>query len=75
MGDRILKLYVWEDVLLAQSHGMLIAVAYDIKEAKRILLETDDSLSFFPQDLAKQPKVILLTKNTKPIAFAVHGDG
>jgi len=73
MRDKTLKLYVWEGVFCSYGCGMIVVLAHDIEEARRVILKTDEFAKYYPEDLAKQPKIIYLTKNTKSIAFTVHG--
>lgn len=75
MRVKTLKLYVWEGVFCSYTCGMMVALAHDIAEARQIILKANDSAKYYLEDLKKQPKIIYLTKNTKPIAFTVHGGG
>lgn len=65
---RDLKLYVWEDVLIDHTSGMMVALAHNVEEANRLLLEADPIIPEL--DLRLQPSVY-----DTPCAFAVWGGG
>ncbi len=71
MREKTLKLYVWEGVLCAYYCGMAVAVAHDVEEARETIFKYDHSVS--AGDLNKNPRIIYLTKTTKPVAFTIHG--
>ena len=64
-----LKLYVWEGVLVDYTEGVMFALANNVKEARKILLEKDYSSSV-KRDLKQRPKVY-----TTPFALTVWGGG
>ncbi len=66
--ENSLKLFVWEDVLTDYTSGMICILAYDLEQAKELLLEKYDN--YYANDFGKPHKVI-----TKPEAFAVYGGG
>lgn len=63
-----LKLFVWEKVLTDFTSGMICILAYDLDQAKKLLLEKYDD--YYAEDFGKPHKVI-----TEPEAFAVYGGG
>jgi len=63
-----LKLFVWENVLRDNTYGMMVALAHDVDEARRMLGEACDSI--FVEDLYREPEVV-----TGPKAFLVWGGG
>jgi len=63
-----LKLYVWEDVLCDYTSGMVCILAYDLEQAKELLLEKYEG--YYAEDFGKPHRVI-----TKSEAFAVYGGG
>ena len=63
-----LKLYVWHDVLTDYTPGVMFALAHNIKEARKLLLEGCDYLLI--EDLRKRPTIY-----TNPVAFDVWGGG
>jgi hypothetical protein len=68
--DNDLKLFVWTDVLHDYTSGMMVALAHDVEEARRLILEYNGG-GFLPDDdLAKEPQVI-----TQPAGFWVYGGG
>ena len=63
-----LKLFVWTEVLTDYSHGMMVALAHDVEEARALLLE---EVNYLPaDDLAREPLVV-----EEPSAFIVWGGG
>ena len=64
---KTLKLYVWEDVLTDNASGIIVALAYDVKQARQIILDKDNSMSV-RDDIAKKPRVC-----RKSEAFVVWG--
>lgn len=67
-----LKLFVWTNVLTDYSSGMMVALAADVEEARRLLEKEagfPDDLDFIV-DLASEPLVV-----TDPAAFYVYGGG
>lgn len=72
---RELKLYVWEGVFTDYTSGMAVALAYDVRQARRLVTETMGSWSadWVKQELAGRPQVIRLNKATKPQAWQVSG--
>ena len=58
-----LKLYVWEDVLEDYTKGVMFALAKNVEEARKVILDKsekeDEYMSKILQsDLASEPKVI-----------------
>ena len=62
-----LKLYVWEDVLRDWSAGVMFAMAYSPKHARKLILK---ACNYVGDDLNGEPKVV-----TKPEGFVVWGGG
>lgn len=66
-----LKLYVWEDVLLASSYGMAFALAKDVHEARELLrkkMAAGDYGEELHADLKENPRIII-----EPEGFYVYG--
>jgi len=66
MKERTLKLYVWENVLCDWTCGIMFALAYDVKQARKLIRERRSDLSSKELDLA--PQVI-----KTPKGFAISG--
>ena len=66
MKERTLKLYVWEDVLCDWTCGIMFALAYDVRQARKLIREKRSGFSSKGLDLA--PQVI-----KAPKAFAISG--
>ncbi len=65
-----MKLFVWEDTLTDYTSGIMVAVATDVEQARKQLLEV---CSYIPdKDLGNSPDVYELDD---PVAFAVWGGG
>ena len=63
-----MKVYVWTDVLLDYTSGMMVAIAPTAEEARAVLLRVCD---FLPEgDLNQQPKEFDLSE---PVAFVCWG--
>jgi len=73
MREKTLKLYIWEGVLCDYYCGMIVALAHSIEEARKIVKKTDPYIKYYLKDLDKNPRIIYLTKNTRPVAFTVYG--
>ena len=63
-----LKLYVWENTLCVYTSGIMFALAYDEKEARRLIKETDPDID--DSDFREEAIVI-----TNPRGFTVWGGG
>jgi len=66
-----LKLYVWEDILLACGYGIAFALAKDIHQARELIrkkMAADDYGEELHQDLKENPQVII-----EPEGFYVWG--
>jgi len=62
----VLKLYVWEGVLTDYSDGMMVALAPNLAEARKLLKE---KCAYIPEgDLEKEPKEVC-----RPEGFIVWG--
>lgn len=70
MNNQPLKLFVWEDVLCDYSSGIMFALAHDVDEARKVIIEKNRSSSSVKIDLVADPVVI-----TSPEGFAVWGGG
>ena len=76
-----MKLFVWEDVLEDYTYGIMFALAENVEEARRVIIEKSkkERLDFpkelrevfnMKDDLSKEPKVI-----EKAEGFYVQGGG
>jgi hypothetical protein len=70
-----LKLYVWEDVFSAYWPGMAVAIAPDIRTARRIVAEkyginTEQTIRNLT---TVKPTVVRINEKTKPQAWQVSG--
>jgi len=63
-----LKLYVWEDVLCDYTCGMMVALATDVDEARRLIQLKTDCIP--EDDLAREPLEVI-----DPTAFISWGGG
>jgi len=65
-----LKLFVWEGVLVDFTAGMMVALAHDVEEARKLLKQKllQDHLECPGSDLDDEPTVV-----TSPSAFYVWG--
>jgi len=71
MNEKKLKLYVWEDVLVDYTAGIMFAMAYDEEGARRAILRSGGKgLYGVETDLRKKPKVYY-----KPKGYFVYGGG
>lgn len=69
MRRRVLRLFVWHDVLRDHYGGVMFALAHDVDEARELIRKTD-RLAGEDKDLARQPNVY-----DAPVGFAVWGGG
>jgi len=54
-----LKLFVWEEVLTDYSHGIMFALAENVDQARKILIEKEsEPTEFIEQELQDEPKII-----------------
>lgn len=78
MPERKLKLYVWEDVFADYYPGMAFALAYDVRQARRLVIEkysgTSRASEYARAEVAGQPQVIRLD-TAQPQAWQVSGGG
>ena len=63
-----LKLFVWEDVLVDYTSGVMFALAESVEEA-RAMLRTENMISI-TKDVQQEPKVY-----TDKFHFALYGGG
>lgn len=68
--EKRLKLYVWQNVLVDYTPGIMFALAETPKEARRLIIEKSDCSETVRQELTKKPEVY---KNK--IAFYLFGGG
>lgn len=66
---KTLKLFVWENVLVDYTPGVMFAYAYDVEHARQLLIQKDHVVEVL-SDLAQQPKEI-----TEPEGFTLWGGG
>lgn len=76
-AQRRLKLYVWEGVFADYYPGIAVALAYDVREARRLVLAEygSSSSAYARRELAAKPKVIRLDGKTRPRAWQLSGGG
>jgi hypothetical protein len=67
------KLYVWENVLEDYTPGMMVALADNVKDAKRILKQIDPNIP--EEDLARTPEIVDLSNPETIGAWVVWGGG
>ena len=77
MAERQLKLYVWEDVFEGYWPGIAFALAYDVRQARKLV--TDQYAGQSPalrasaaRELAAEPKIIH-PGTAKPQAWQLSG--
>lgn len=68
MAEPILKLYVWEGVLIDWNAGAMWALASSPEEARQLVLKADSCVLL--RDLEKEPTVY-----DGPVGFALWGGG
>lgn len=66
---RILKLFVWEGVLIDYTDGIMFALAYDVEHARKIILKKNN-LDAVRRDIKNKPDIY-----RTPKGFAVYGGG
>lgn len=64
-----MKLFVWEDVLIDYTGGVMFALADSVEEARAAILKEND-FSTVREDLQQEPKVYETV-----VGFAVWGGG
>jgi hypothetical protein len=83
---RALKIYIWEDYARDYSSGMAVAVATDVRAARRAVLKTEaESYSGgslppatrdrLTADLKSRPRVVRLADGMPARAWTVHEGG
>jgi hypothetical protein len=73
---RRLKLYIWEDAFADYYPGIAVALAYDVREARRLIVASYGTNSDYARrELAARPEVIRLDEKTRPRAWQVSGGG
>lgn len=83
MAEKRLKLYIWECIFTDYFPGMAVALAYDVREAREAIAESQGYVASNWQRIVDElksvePEVIHLSgsRATKKIrAWAVHGGG
>jgi hypothetical protein len=80
-----LKIYIWEDYARDWSSGMAVAVATDVRAARRAVLKTEaadfggnlpvSTRDRLTADLKSRPRVIRLADGMPARAWTVHGGG
>ena len=67
-----LKLYVWDDVLVDYSSGVMFALANNVEEAREVILDSEYSYNegTIVKDLKQKPKVY-----QEPFGLAIWGGG
>ncbi len=69
-----MKLFVWEDVLADYTSGMVVAIAKDVDEARRVAINTSDTSRWMASELTNDPQVVELD-DPKAKAWIVYGGG
>ena len=76
MPARKIKLYVWEGVFSDWFPGIAFALAYDVRQARKLIAQeyiggraTDAAM----RELAGPPKIIRLNDKTQPQAWQLSG--
>ena len=70
-NEKKLKLYVWEDVLVDYTEGIMFALAYDEEHAREQIRKNGGrGLPSVEQDLLQKPKVY-----SRPKGFFCYGGG
>jgi hypothetical protein len=69
-----MKLFVWENVLTDYTSGMVVAIAEDVDEARRVAVGTSDCSRWLAEELTADPEVIDLD-DPKAKAWIVYGGG
>jgi len=64
-----MKLYVWENVLVDYTDGIMFALANSAEEARAVILE-ECSLQSVVTDLKSEPRAV-----DKPEGFIIWGGG
>jgi hypothetical protein len=73
--DRKLKLYVWEGVFADWYPGLAFALAYDVREARRLVIaKYGVNTEYARAEVAGKPQVIRLDV-ARPQAWQVSGGG
>ncbi len=70
-----LKLYIWDDFMPDYNSGLAVAIAPDIRSARRAVAATWDAPSSesLKHELSKRPKVIPVTEAVPAQAWQVSG--
>jgi len=64
--EKELKLFVWENILVNYTDGIMVALAPDVETARKLLLKRCEWLD--KSDLYREPNVY-----TEQVAFVVWG--
>jgi len=73
--ERRLKLYVWEGAFSDYYPGMAVALAYDVRQARSLVIaKYGISNEYARAEVAGQPEVIRLD-TAQPQAWQVSGGG
>lgn len=71
---RILKMFVWEDIMTDYTPGLACALAYDVDEARKVLVKKankkQNGSASLEDGLKNEPQII-----EAPEGFYVHGGG
>ncbi len=70
MTKRKLKLFVWENVLQDYTYGIMFALAYDIENARTLIMATNEVNPSHYYELLVAPKIYDV-----PVGYAVSGGG
>lgn len=65
-----LRLYVWEDVLTDYTSGVMFALAYSVKHARKLITKDVHASSQVHEDIKQEPTVV-----SRPQGFKVWGGG
>ena len=71
-----MKVYIWEEALSDYYPGLAVAVAPNLRAAKKAVRTAYGVKSdYLEQDLKQPPKVITITDDMPPVAWTVSGGG
>lgn len=69
MPRKKLRLFVWEDVLVDYTSGIMFALAHDVDEARAEILKHTNYVNEY--DLAREPTHVV----DEPRGWALYGGG
>ena len=75
MPERKLKLYVWEDAFADYYPGIAVALAYDVRQARRLVIEKYGGSSDYARTEISGPPQIIRLDRARPQAWQLSGGG